>query len=212
MNDLCRRFAALALVVLAGLGPALLAGAETPSCVPIEPIAPVCELDQDCVPCEFPTAPSSPADCYCWACDTAPLSVAVCETNGAEWLRHCGDSAVWPGAASCPDYDCAMPPPAYCDPRGTCRTMPPDYRCEQDADCVVCPFVAAPQSQGDCFCITCDYAATTVARCRARREAWDEHCSDPAVWPAGADCELMLCEEAPDPRCGWDGRCVAQEW
>lgn len=132
------------LVVAAFLG-----GPSSPSCVPVDPVEPVCEAAADCWWCEYRTAPASPAECECAFCyDATPMSADVCLRNREAYDRHCGH-------LDCPLVLCQEFPPVTCS----------------GGDCVVSPAGCGDQD------VIGRYAACTAARdeatCRAHGGAWE---------------------------------------
>jgi len=73
---------------------------------------PLCGADEDCVQCNYPTAPSAEAACYCPACQFVPMTSEQCTYHQQIWSLRCYQ---WSLDEPCPQVDCANPGDAVCD-------------------------------------------------------------------------------------------------
>lgn len=71
--------------------------------------ASACSQDDDCVSCEYPSAPANAQQCYCRACANTAMTVQQCEANQAQYQAVCANVIL-----PCPAVKCLPPPPAAC--------------------------------------------------------------------------------------------------
>jgi hypothetical protein len=188
-----------------------------------------CGEHADCGRCVFPTAPKTIADCYCTACDTAVLPVALCQANQAEWERVCGNDDTWQSNGACPQVRCVMPKPiacindvcidacaqAFCPtlacplneqviPAGECcaRCSGPNT-CQDDSECSMCSHPNVATQPSECQCPLCPTYPTTQTECQDRAAGFTTHCDADFI----ATCPVALCLPGAPANCGDSGYC-----
>ncbi len=202
-------------------------GADAPDAS--QPVDLSCSEHAECGRCVFQTAPKTVADCYCTACDTAVLPVAVCQANQAEWERVCGSDDSWQPNGACPQARCIAPKPTACinevcidacaqaicpaldcplneqtTPPGECcaRCSGPNT-CENDSECSMCSYPNLPTQPSECQCPICPTYPTTPTECQARTAAFTTHCDADFQ----ATCPVARCLPVAPATCGDSGYC-----
>ncbi len=188
-----------------------------------------CGEHADCGRCVFPTAPKTIADCYCTACDTAVLPVALCQANQAEWDRVCGNDDTWQPNFGCPQARCVVPKPTACInevcidacaqsscpvltcplneqviPAGECcaRCSGPNT-CQDDSECSMCSYANLTTQPSECQCLLCPTYPTTQTECQDRAAGFNTHCDADFQ----ATCPVALCLPGAPANCGDSGYC-----
>ncbi len=77
--------------------------------------APMCQHDNDCTLCAYPTGPTGKDQCYCTSCASDPMNTKQCEENKASWTRYCSDVVM-----VCPLAGACIVPTSVVCVQGTC--------------------------------------------------------------------------------------------
>jgi len=178
-------------------------------------LAAECAANDDCVLCAFPTAPTTPDDCYCVYCPTTIMTAAECTANQEAWDTQCA-SELWPPRDTCPQPRCILGQapicfdgqctdtcvnaicPALGCPAGDqelpfgecCPVCTGETACGRAADCIFCADLDLTESVNDCACRGCETEAISRQVCTARADGHAAYCEP---WPS----TLEPCSETP---------------
>lgn len=76
--------------------------------------------------------------------------------------------------------------------------------CQQDSDCIMCPYDKSPAEAKACYCLTCSDTPMSKAQCDQNHAAWDKVCENVAL-----PCPAIKCLPPPEVSCV-NHECVAK--